>query len=220
MKIKSNFKDYYDYIAHRYGGGDPSICYIRNKVSNAMGINNPCEQISIEFPLKTFSMRYGMKVGSLIVNGTAHIVFATNVYGVPNWKIVTDNNIDEFIKQYNENSFHKVSKEYVGIYHNDSRNEYVKLSQQLNSPIFIIDYNYNNNLYIQNQIPCLKDIGYDKIVSPEQLYQNIEYFICNKIRTNPDIKPPVQVEDIVRLEQHGFDKKISFRHRKIYVRYP
>ena len=29
MKIKSNFKDYYDYIAHLYGGGDPKVTYPR-----------------------------------------------------------------------------------------------------------------------------------------------------------------------------------------------
>jgi hypothetical protein len=29
MRIKSDFKDYYDYIPHQYGGGDPKIIYPR-----------------------------------------------------------------------------------------------------------------------------------------------------------------------------------------------
>src|SRR5574343_592719 len=29
MIIKTNYKDYYDYVAHIYGGGDPKIIYVR-----------------------------------------------------------------------------------------------------------------------------------------------------------------------------------------------
>ena len=29
MKIKSTFKDYYDHVAHIYGGGDPKCVYVR-----------------------------------------------------------------------------------------------------------------------------------------------------------------------------------------------
>lgn len=32
MKIISRFKDYYDYIAHQYGGGDPKVIYKRDFV--------------------------------------------------------------------------------------------------------------------------------------------------------------------------------------------
>ena len=31
MRIISRFKDYYDYIAHQYGGGDPKVVYVRDE---------------------------------------------------------------------------------------------------------------------------------------------------------------------------------------------
>lgn len=35
MKIISGFKDYYDYVAFMYGGGDPNLVYLRTKVANS-----------------------------------------------------------------------------------------------------------------------------------------------------------------------------------------
>lgn len=32
MKIQSKHKDYYDYVAHMYGGGDPPHTYVRNNL--------------------------------------------------------------------------------------------------------------------------------------------------------------------------------------------
>jgi hypothetical protein len=53
-------------------------------------------------------------------------------------------------------------------------------------------------------------------MSPEQCYQEIAMFLGNTILVNPDetpeSKPPLTNEE--RAVAHGFDKKVSFRHRK------
>ena len=32
MKIKSRWRDYYDFVEHLYGGGDPRVVYVRDKI--------------------------------------------------------------------------------------------------------------------------------------------------------------------------------------------
>jgi len=38
MKIISKYKDYYDYVAHQYGGGDEKIVYVRNGIDIDNGV--------------------------------------------------------------------------------------------------------------------------------------------------------------------------------------
>ena len=33
MIIKSRFKDYYDFVGLQFGGGDPRVCYMRERLS-------------------------------------------------------------------------------------------------------------------------------------------------------------------------------------------
>jgi hypothetical protein len=35
MVIKSTFKDYYDWVAYKYGGGDPRVVYVRTRLKPA-----------------------------------------------------------------------------------------------------------------------------------------------------------------------------------------
>lgn len=77
--------------------------------------------------------------------------------------------------------------------------------QKKDIPVNKIDLNLN---------VCLNDLGFASVMSAEQAYQEIESYIVNVLRTNPDKEPPVQIDDKDKIDQHGFDKKISFRHRK------
>lgn len=112
-----------------------------------------------------------------------------------------------------------VELEYYHGQNNDSFDILVKLSKELGTPIFEYDgydfgeyYIMDGNMY--NKIPNLQELGIASVYSPEQLYQDLSYFIGNIMKDNPDINPPVIIEDIHKITGHGFDLKQSFRHRK------
>ena len=39
-------------------------------------------------------------------------------------------------------------------------------------------------------------------------------FLSNTIQDSPDAMPRVPMTDIQKVDSHGFDRKVSFRHRK------
>jgi hypothetical protein len=70
-------------------------------------------------------------------------------------------------------------------------------------------YEYEINVDVH-----LDSLGFACMRSAEQAYQEIETYIVNVLRVNPDKAVPVQVADKDKINQHGFDLKQSFRHRK------
>lgn len=60
-------------------------------------------------------------------------------------------------------------------------------------------------------IPLLYPFGFATWYPPEYMYQKIYEFI-SWTKDNPEI--PNKQTDLEKLESHGFDKKVSFRHRK------
>lgn len=59
--------------------------------------------------------------------------------------------------------------------------------------------------------PRLKDYGFEKIVDPFTAFQEISMYLANILVEQKEV---ISVDDKHRLEQHGFDLKQSFRHRK------
>ena len=59
--------------------------------------------------------------------------------------------------------------------------------------------------------PKLKDYGFEKIVAPFTVFQEISMYLANILVEQKEV---ISVDDKHRLEQHGFDLKQSFRHRK------
>ncbi len=98
----------------------------------------------------------------------------------------------------------------------------IPLSRALGSPVFIIsgfayiagDPKRRLALTIETTIPIIGDLGIPTMYAPSQIYQDIAYFIGNTLHESPDIATPVSVSDRDRIIQHGFDVKVSFRHRK------
>lgn len=82
-------------------------------------------------------------------------------------------------------------------------------------PIFIMTKELNSNdVFDINTNVNLSDLGFPALKSANQTYQEIESYIVNVLKDNPDLIPPAKVEDEHRIIQHGFDMKQSFRHRK------
>ena len=59
--------------------------------------------------------------------------------------------------------------------------------------------------------PCLKDYEFIQVMSPHQMYQEIEMFNGRLVE---DKAPPVEVADEYRQAAHGFGHKYAFRKRK------
>lgn len=59
--------------------------------------------------------------------------------------------------------------------------------------------------------PNLSNLNIQSVLHPASAYQEIYTWLCN--RSNPE-KPIVNVENDVRIQQHGFDLKTSFRKEK------
>jgi hypothetical protein len=98
----------------------------------------------------------------------------------------------------------------------------IPLSRALGVPVFVVsdiayiarDDKHRLAITVETTIPILGDLGLPAIYTPQQIYQDIAYFMGNTLHESPDIAPPVSVSDRDRLVQHGFDAKASFRHRK------
>lgn len=218
MIIKSRFKDYYDYVAHIYGGGDPSIVYVREPFTPMVdGYRN---SVDVPYDNKTIFDYDHYLIGKfgdkrfkwLSVNGCQYLI----VSGRQNfgWQVITEENHPEIWKFLSKPSpwFAKQKKkatDYFGVF----RNSNLDISKAVKAPVFTFNF-CDGLVVVDSEIPTLQDIGFDKIIKPEQLYQDISYFIVNVMKESPDMMPPTKMTDKEKIQQHGFDLKQSFRHRK------
>lgn len=211
MKIISRVKDYYDYVGHQMGMIDPKIVYDRNKKI----INNEESNFLLNklnpYPFSTGRLYImGLDLKFLCVNGKL-----VTLYNLMNndrfYRVITK----EIFEQYFYKVFYyKQSYEFSPFEKSKLVDE---LSISIQQPVFLISNGFSqkrHSNYIEENIPILKNHNYQSIQSPQELYQDIEHYITNFLRTNPDILVPVEVADKNKITQHGFDIKKSFRHRK------
>lgn len=225
MIIKSQFRDYYDHVAHVYGGGDPSVVYDRNRL-------RPLDDSGFAhaFPVnmdRVSSERYYGNTGHY---HSKWLVIAGKYY---HFKKQVGDPSAEFVLQYDMAVKEKTAKQIAydkllmrnGYWRRKEENrideakETLKLSRKIGAPVFMIDraevsrtgkgYDY----WIESAVPTLKNLGIASIISPEQIYQDIAYYIGNVMKDSPDMAPPTVLTDKEKIVQHGFDLKKSFRHR-------
>ena len=69
---------------------------------------------------------------------------------------------------------------------------------------------YSSYTLVKN--PILKNINFARKYNPYEVFQKLEQFISGVLGgQSPKM---VEIEDVYRIQAHGFDKKISFRKRK------
>jgi hypothetical protein len=91
--------------------------------------------------------------------------------------------------------------------------------KRLEQPVLIAHSSYKypeESTYIYRSVPNLGKLGLSRYVPAEILYQEIEYWLMNILKESPDVQPtgkPPQT-NLEKIEAHGFDKRVSFRHRK------
>jgi hypothetical protein len=225
MIIKSRFKDYYDHVAHKYGGGDPNIVYMRNRLRPLKSLGSSLlihDNLFIDYTLKRDTIdpmnrllsREGLTCKYLCVAGKYYLLVAVSgglevLDPIKHSKVCSLLTTKSWFGEY-------FSYDYFVGYEDP---DLIELSKLVGSPVFIINgytYDWRNKktcLDIMSELPVLGDIGFPKVYAPEQLYQDLAYFIGNKMKDTPDTRPPVDVSNKDRIVQHGFDLKQSFRHR-------
>ena len=127
---------------------------------------------------------------------------------------------------YRENDYSKLIS-YYNLYHNKDHKE---LFVKHHVPIFVYDFDtkintihnrdnpqvinrwgvttYSDSFIMYN--PCLKDYKFYKMFNPSQTFQEIQMYLQGVLGSKE--KESKELSDIEKIEQHGMDKKWSFRN--------
>ena len=241
MKIKSPFKDYYDFIAWQYGGGDPNLVYVRERLKDLeqfqraggqyetfIDLKDPGLIDSLGFLKHSIFGRGGLAIESdfnfkwLSICGHAYLLVQKKHEN--DWKVLNQKehpvvwdylkaNVRPSIFSWMRNDKAKSFPES----HIGNRSILLDdISKTLKAPVFYFElFSYTSGcITIDSRIPILGQLGIDKIIPPEQLYQDISYYLANVLRESPDLVVNDNMTDKEKIVQHGFDLKQSFRHRK------
>ena len=220
MKIISPFNDYYDSVAWTWGGGDPKIRYERRDFDSDMKIKHR----EIEAPL---SVRFHRDMHNsyaerlVIVGERVYTIFRTYddyLRGLP--KYFLPDAMHEIITK-DRKHLRDWKKEGPRILYHKSPHA-IELCKRVGQPVFWIASQYypkakwidkeDHFIEIAKDIPRLSEIkNFARSYPADQIYQDLSYGLGNLMHTPPDHNPPVQVEEKVRIEKKGFDRKTSFR---------
>lgn len=217
MKIISKAKDYYDYVGKLYGEDDKVIYNrldIKVKEYHPVVIPNPFKKNNQELHLMHGHVD-GLDIHQLIVCGYVFTVEKPRyTEGAVHYKALSPENLIKLRDRSNRSSYYFLDEKehyYTGEFSEQAKT----LCKILEQPVIVYTGQVGNDeLGFSPRIPNLGEAGVSLKFSPEQMFQMIHQFISNEIRENPDIKPPVEVEDKYKIIGHGFDLKTSFRHRK------
>ena len=224
MKIISPFKDYYDYLATQYGI-DNSLVYVRKDFESDV-VRDQKLNLKEMFAFNRHELSDRYRYRYLVVLGKFYLVVRKcpqpNEIDTFKWEIF-DAERHDILKEANERYakyrfyYGRVSVETLTNYFHQG---FVELSKIIQQPIFFIDtftYSGKKGCYeikIEREMPNLANLGMPHFYSAEQLYQDLEYFLMNTMKDNPDIIPPVNVSDKDMIVAKGFDIKTSFRKGK------
>jgi hypothetical protein len=234
MKIISKFKDYYDFISKKYGGGDPKVVYKRREIGKRKKI---CGQevivevdhvTDVDLSLNLDDRYHKFKLGTLFIAGDCFLVIK---YEGHNWELLDEfGKHKEIVKDYKNRIYrdlwlYKSKIPYFdGIRQkiNREKDKIIQVAKEIKEPVFIIHNTFYINKGNKSQTcvkldelcPILENVGIPSVLSAEQIYQKLAYFIGNVLCDSPDIKPPVELSDKEKIIKGGFDIKTSFRSNK------
>ncbi len=85
------------------------------------------------------------------------------------------------------------------------------INNEFRQPIILDISGMEVGTIFTDRIPLLSSFGFAKFLPPEFVYTEIETFL-GWLKDNPPIQD--KRTDLEKLQSNGFDKRISFRHRK------
>lgn len=208
MLIISKTKDYYDRLQKQ--GVDKSIVFNRKiEISN----NNLKHQLIVDLfsVLNQFYVKdehnndcYNFSI--IIVCGVPYLINNFNNIALSEQeanKILNDE--QSVIPFFYKNRIQRLK---TNLYRFNQ--ELYNLCKELDTPILKIEVVYYHGVVISKDVPLLADYKFQRVLSVEQVFQNIEQFIISK----KSCEPPVGISDKEKIRKAGFDIKQSFRHRK------
>lgn len=216
MRIISKWTDYYDYMAHVYGHDDRPV-YTRGQISQSeidyySPSYNPLPRFS--FYTTNISLRW------VCVCGRVYTQWRTIGDDRFEWHWFDSDAIREhFERDEDRYSFLRgrrwKSEDFMAV----ESPVALDVSRIIGQPVFVItqyerDRYHHNNIKIQETVPNLGEMGFARFVAPDQMYQDLEYFIANTMQPSPDTTVTDNQTDPEKIVGHGFDLKHSFRHRK------
>lgn len=232
MKIQSSFKDYYDFIAHQYGGGDPKVVYVRGRISplrrgwiqGAIVESNVEVEMDGRFPL--YSLRDLVEWKDRDIKTVSYLIVAGKAYLLQKIGDTFNDDVNTFQVQsldaFEEFNNRHSGRWFVNHDYGELGKEYpffVELSRKVKSPVFVIrsvERMFGSDklkVTVAGQCPILRDIGIPALIPAAQMYQELAYFVGNTMKEHPDTEPPVEVSNTSKILNAGFDLKQSFRHR-------
>lgn len=203
MKIISKFRDYYDGMA-RYGIDD-SLMFIRK--------SEVTQELIHRDILKDFPVMYTNAV-IFSIAGIFVPAIATDYEG---WDLEDHKPIKLAFSKEELDVLAKDSSRYRIDYFRGRDKEAVFRMKELPIPKkahieMFWDFKATNTgiTFKRRTNPRLLDFGVESVVSPYDIHQNLMQLLANE--SNPE-RPMLPIDDRVRIQQHGFDTKISFRKR-------
>lgn len=227
MKIISKYKDYYDHIGHEFGE-DPKIIFNRQPIDHNDDIIKKLNDIFRYSKYRAPNTKmHGMELYQyrwIVING--HVWLLSRLNGTfKQFSIATQQVFDHVKQVEKENKLYHyygseklVADDFMNI--TEFTSKLIEIHKKLGTPIFAFDGDgFGDVLSTSNgvkkyKVPLLTDYGFASYYPSYQIFQDLCHFIGNELRDAPDTQPPVEISDPCKIEGHGFDKKISFRHRK------
>lgn len=192
MIILGNNKDYYDYLSNVYGVDNKKVFDRRNIVTSK---NYSFEDIPRFLDRNIFNFYIG----------TRHYIME---------QVSKDN--------WEPHLFHKVNTNFEG-----KRSHLLKSKIENKDLKFYVNYlatDFNNKIGYpisikryrsreqhEYSIPILESFNFSSIVTPQEIYSELDMFLGWLIDNPCKIK---EATNDIKIQSNGFDSKISFRHRK------
>lgn len=227
MRIKSNYKDYYDFIAHQFGGGDPLCvynripipedkCMVKLSSSELSELNIPISEQGYISVLALAGKFYTLitpenKSPDRRYHEYAPLYLPRRLYSAQDFERDNELRSRRWWRRSARSNYGRCVGERSKILD--------KIAKQVEAPVFIISGiafppNDRTSIRIESRIPVLSEYNLASILSPAQAYQDIAYYIQNTMHDSPDLRLPEIQTNKEKIEQHGFDPKQSFRNRK------
>lgn len=232
MVIQSPFKDYYDFVANQFGGGDPRIVYVRKRLAPQENKGNKIYESNLQIEIEGDSPLVdltNMFCRDQQETQTVFLVLAAKLYRMtqPEMGMYRSyfTNVNNFKVQSPEEAAEGTKKQRrYWVRHSFSygieQPFLVALSRRIQAPVFVVREarglwkSSKTCITIAGQCPILQAVGMPTLIPPTRMYQDLAYFVGNTLNNAPDQQPPVEVTNQQKILKAGFDLTQSFRNRR------
>lgn len=201
-----------------YGGGDPNVRYNRDLYPETSQIEVQCGTKFPFSPIAYYSM--SITLSNLVIANRVFTLFKT--IDNPIWRVYDYHSKEiqdllECVPRYARKFYRDLPTLQEG---NDAT---IALTRVVGNPVVHVlnwkSFPKSRSIkvvdFVNEYVPLHK-FGLPKYYLPNQIYQDLAYYLGNTIKPSPDVQPPGNPKqtDKEKILSHGMDLKQSFRHRK------